>query len=58
MTFTEWQSKPVLTADGIPWVQVCMYCTKQVNFLKDPKCSWIRVGQYVRHKKCIPPSAK
>jgi hypothetical protein len=55
MTFTEGQSKPVLTADGKKWVQNCMYCGKQVNFLKASKESWLSVGQYVRHKKCYPP---
>ncbi len=57
MQFTESQSKPVLTADGKPWCQNCMYCNKQINFLKQlVGIEFLRIGQYVRHKKCYPPS--
>lgn len=45
--------KPSLTADGKPWVQRCLYCPKVVNFLKGDL--YIRIGPYVRHKKCLPP---
>jgi hypothetical protein len=58
MNLNDAQKKPVLTADGVKWVQNCLYCNKQVNFLKDPKPSWISVGDYVRHKKCYPPPIK
>lgn len=58
MTLNDFQKKPVLTADGIPWTQRCLYCDKNINFLKDPKESWLRVGEFVRHKKCYPPPAK
>ena len=51
--------KPSLTADGHPWVQRCFICLKSVDFLKDiPWVRYVKVGQYVRHKKCYPPSAK
>lgn len=58
MVLNEYQKKPVLTADGKPWVQRCIYCDKAVNFIKDPSQSWVRVGEYVRHRKCDPPPAR
>ncbi len=53
--FNEAQSKLVFTAEGIKWYQSCMYCNKQINFLKAPKESYRTIGQYVRHMKCDPP---
>jgi hypothetical protein len=53
--FNEAQSKPGLTADGQKWYQSCMYCNKQINFLKTNKETLRFVGQYVRHRKCDPP---
>lgn len=50
--------KPVTTADGRPWCQRCYVCVKSVNFIKDPSQSWVRVGELVRHKKCLPPPAR
>lgn len=48
-------TKPVLTADGKPWVQKCYVCGKLVDFLKMSWGSeWLRAGDYVRHKKCKP----
>jgi len=58
VSLNEYQKKPTLTADGLPWVQQCLYCGTSVNFIKDPKSSWLRVGEFVRHKKCDPPPAK
>ena len=58
MEISEARKKPVLNADGKPWVQTCLYCDKQINFIKDIKHTWLRVGDYVRHKKCTPPPAK
>lgn len=56
---TKAQSEPVLTADGKPWCQNCLYCNKQINFLKQKAgVEYLHVGQYVRHKKCLPPPAK
>jgi len=52
--FTEAQSKPGYTVDGVKWYQNCYVCNKQINFLKAPKESWITIGQYVRHMKCTP----
>jgi hypothetical protein len=47
--------KPTLTADGKPWVQRCFICLNSVNFLKDtPWVDYVKVAQYVRHKKCYP----
>lgn len=48
--------KPTLTADGKPWVQRCYICGKSVDFLKMSWGSqWLKVGNLVRHKKCLPP---
>jgi hypothetical protein len=58
LNLTEAQKKPTLTSDGRPWCQVCLYCSKQINFLKDIPESFIRLGEYVRHRKCLPPPAK
>lgn len=44
--------KPVLTADGRPWVQRCFICAKSVNFLKTTPDQRVKVGDLVRHKKC------
>lgn len=56
--FTKAQSEPVFTSTGEKWCQSCMYCGKQINFLKTNKENIVHVGQYVRHKKCYPPSIK
>jgi hypothetical protein len=56
--FTDGQSKPGFTADGIKWYQQCFVCNKQINFIKDYRESWMSVGQYVRHKKCAPTTLK
>lgn len=53
--FSEGQSRPVLTSDGRKWCQLCLYCSKQIDFLKASKESYIVIGEYVRHKKCLPP---
>ena len=43
------------TSDGKPWVQRCYICLKPVDFLKMKSwVEYVRVGQYVRHKKCHP----
>jgi hypothetical protein len=43
----------VKTSDGRPWVQRCFICSKPVDFLKmKAGAEWVRVGPYVRHKKC------
>ena len=56
---TKAQSEPVLTSEGKLWCQSCLYCGKQINFLKmKAGVEYIHVGQYVRHKKCLPPPAK
>ena len=47
--------KPTLTSEGLPWTQRCFICLKPVNFLKDSRAfGWIRVGEFVRHRKCYP----
>jgi hypothetical protein len=52
---TEGQKKPVFTVDGKPWCQNCLYCGKQVNFFKTISgIDYIRIGDYIRHKKCYP----
>ena len=57
--FTEAQSKPGFTADGVKWYQQCMWCGKQINFIKmKAGAEWLQVGQYVRHKRCLPPPIK
>lgn len=57
--FNKAQSEPVLTQDGVKWVQNCFICNRQINFLKDPQgLKWIRVPPYVRHRKCLPPPIK
>jgi hypothetical protein len=46
-------ANPTKTSDGRPWTQRCFVCLKVVDFLK--MTSWtefVKVGQYVRHKKC------
>ena len=59
MEFTKGQSEPVLNADKKPWCQQCMWCNKQINFLKQiAGTEYMRVGKYVRHKKCLPPPIK
>lgn len=49
---------PTLTSDNKPWVQRCYVCLESINFIKDPRASWMSVGEYVRHKKCLPPPAR
>lgn len=56
--FTDGQSKPGLTADGIKWYQSCYVCNKQINFLRDTRGSWMSVEPYVRHIKCDPTALK
>jgi hypothetical protein len=46
--------KPMLTADGRPWVQRCFICGKGVNYLKTSTVERVRVGDLVRHKTCKP----
>lgn len=48
--------KPVLTSDGKQWTQRCYVCSKPVNFLHSSSYQWIRVGTFVRHRKCKPDS--
>jgi hypothetical protein len=57
--FTKGQTNPVLTPEGKAWCQNCIYCNEQINFIKDPSGNkWIRVGKFIRHRKCLPPPAK
>lgn len=46
---------PCKTADGKAWTQRCYVCGKSVNFLKDPKGSWVKLDPVVRHINCTPP---
>jgi hypothetical protein len=59
MTKSKWQLEPALTIDGQPFWQLCYYCGKQINFIKDSKSKWKRVGgidsKLVRHTKCYDP---
>jgi hypothetical protein len=51
--------KPTLTADGRPWVQRCYVCLKSVDFIRmKAGAEYLHVGQYVRHKRCYPPTIK
>lgn len=50
--------KPVLTADGRPWTQRCYVCSKTIDFLKTSGDMRVRVGELVRHKKCLPAPIK
>lgn len=50
----EYQQKPVLTSEGKPWTQRCYVCDKNINFIKEPACKRVKVGDLVRHKKCYP----
>lgn len=54
MTLNEYQSKPVLTSDGKPWVQRCYVCDKPINLLKTAPHMVVKVGELRRHKKCWP----
>ena len=64
MTFEEnlkdpYVMNPTLTVDKKPWVQRCMVCLKLVDFIKMKSwVEYVRVGQFVRHKRCYLPSAK
>ena len=50
---------PTKTSDGRPWTQRCYVCSEAIDFLKDPGgLRWLRVGPYVRHRKCYPPPIK
>lgn len=52
---TQYQTAPVMTADGRRWAQGCYVCAKQIDFLKDPSgYKWVRVDTLVRHRKCYP----
>jgi hypothetical protein len=50
------QLAPALTTDGREWWELCYYCGKQINFIKDSQSSWKRLGgidsKLVRHTKC------
>ena len=50
------QLAPVLTSKGEPWYELCYYCGKMIDFIKDSKSSWKRVGgidsKLVRHSHC------
>lgn len=48
----------VKTADGKPWTQLCLYCSKQIDFTHEVSTALVRIGEYVRHRKCLPPPAK
>lgn len=56
MNKDKWQLEPGLTTDGRPFWQLCYYCGKQINFIKNSKSSWKRLGgvgsKLVRHSKC------
>lgn len=54
LNLNEYQRNPTLTADGRAWIQRCYVCDKSINFLKDPACKRVKVGELVRHKKCWP----
>jgi len=46
---------PTKTVEGKPWIQRCFVCLKPVDFLKMlPWVEYVKVAQYVRHKKCYP----
>jgi len=51
--------KATLTASGRPWVQRCFICLRSIDFIKDSTAvKWIRVGEFVRHRKCNPGMPK
>jgi hypothetical protein len=56
MEKSKWQLGPALTSKGAPWYQLCYYCGKMIDFIKDSKSNWKRVGgidsKLVRHSKC------
>jgi hypothetical protein len=56
MDKSKWQLEPTLTSDGRPWWELCYYCKGQIDFVKDSKSSWKRLGgvgsKLVRHTKC------
>lgn len=55
----QYVKEPVLDADKKPWTQNCFLCLEQINFHKDPSANkWIRVGPYIRHRKCLPAAIK
>lgn len=56
MTFSKWQLEPAFHPDTKEkWYQNCYVCNGQINFIKDPKHTYIViVGGLVRHKKCNP----
>jgi len=62
MPLSKWQLEPALSDKGEKWWQLCYYCGKQINFIKDSVGSWRRIGgidsKLVRHKKCYPQEAK
>lgn len=50
---------PVLTAEGKPWTQRCYVCRHMINFLKESNGSqWLKIGKFVRHKKCRPAAIR
>lgn len=49
----QYVKEPVLDEFKKPWCQNCFVCLEQINFHKDPNAtSWLRVGTYIRHRKC------
>jgi len=56
MDKSKWQLEPALTDKKEPWWELCYYCSKQINFVKDSKGSWKRIGgvgsKLVRHTRC------
>lgn len=56
MDKSKWQLEPALTSTGEKWWELCYYCGKQINFVKDSVSSWKRIGgitsKLVRHTRC------
>lgn len=58
MTITDpYTLRPTLTSDGRPWVQRCFLCGRGVDFLRLTHWQWVRVGELVRHARCMPERA-